>query len=193
MIDPIVAAAFGEVGRLASSLAGDRELQRAVDEAAQLALAAVKQGNKLLFAGNGGSAAEAQHLAAEYVHRFKFDRPGLPAIALTTDTSILTAIGNDCGYENVFVRQIEAIGRPADLLFLSSTSGRSPSVLRAVAAARRMEITTVLLTGASYRPIADGPDLLIAVPSTVTARIQEVHLMIGHTICEFVEQRVFGS
>lgn len=193
MIDPIVSAAVDEAAQLASSIAGDREMLGAVSKAARMALAAIKSGNKLLFAGNGGSAAEAQHLAAEYVSRFKFDRPGLPAIALTTDTSILTAIGNDYGYENIFVRQIEAIGRPGDVLFLSSTSGRSPNVLLAAAAARRLRLTTVFLTGASYRPVVDGPDLVITVPSTVTARIQEVHLMIGHTICEFVEQQVFGS
>jgi D-sedoheptulose 7-phosphate isomerase len=132
-------------------------------------------------------------MAAEYVSRFKFDRPGLAAIALTTDSSILTAIGNDYGYENVFFRQVEALGRDGDLLFLSSTSGRSPNVLRAISAARRIGVTTVLLTGEGYAPVADAPDIVIVVPSVVTARIQEMHLAIGHTICEIVEQGMFGS
>ena len=193
MSESIVSRAFDEIAGLVSSIASDQELRAAVSRAGDMALAAIRGKNKLLFAGNGGSAAEAQHIAAEYVSRFKFDRPGLPAVALTTDTSILTAIGNDYGYENIFVRQLEAIGRPGDLLFLSSTSGRSQNILLAVAAARQLDVATVLLTGAAYRPVADGPDLVIAVPSLVTARIQEVHLMIGHTICEFVEHQMFGS
>ena len=184
---------FDELVDLINSMANDAMLQRAVSEAMESALAVVRNGNKLLFAGNGGSAAEAQHMAAEYVSRFKFDRPGLAAIALTTDTSILTAIGNDYGYENVFSRQIEALGRPGDLLFLSSTSGRSPNVLKALSASRRGGVKTVLLTGQRYEPGIDAPDILLMVPSAVTARIQELHLVLGHSICEFVEQGMFGS
>jgi D-sedoheptulose 7-phosphate isomerase len=189
----VIGGSFHQILELVSRMARDASLQAVIEQASVSALAAVRNGNKLLFAGNGGSAADAQHMAAEYVSRFKFDRPGLAAIALTTDSSILTAIGNDYGYENVFFRQVEALGRDGDLLFLSSTSGRSPNVLRAISAARRIGVTTVLLTGEGYAPVADAPDIVIVVPSVVTARIQEMHLAIGHTICEIVEQGMFGS
>ncbi len=189
----VIGAAFDQIAELVARMARDASLQATIQQASEAALLTVRNGNKLLFAGNGGSAAEAQHMAAEYVSRFKFDRPGLAAIALTTDSSILTAIGNDYGYENVFSRQIETLGRAGDLLFLSSTSGRSPNVLRAISAARRIGVTTVLLTGEGYAPVVDAPDILIVVPSHVTARIQETHLLIGHTICEIVELRMFGS
>jgi D-sedoheptulose 7-phosphate isomerase len=187
-----VTKAFKDIATLVAVVANDQKLQAAIDQAAEMALAALARNGKLFFAGNGGSAAEAQHLAAEYVSRFKFDRPGLPAIALTTDTSALTAIGNDYGFDAVFQRQIEALARPSDLIFLSSTSGRSPNILAAISAARRLCIPTVLLTGAGYVYTSDGPDLVLAVPSSETARIQEIHLMIGHSICEIVERRIFS-
>jgi D-sedoheptulose 7-phosphate isomerase len=193
MMDSIVSRAFSDIGELASLIARSQEFQSGVQQAAEMALAVVRGTGKLLFAGNGGSAAEAQHIAAEYVSRFKFQRPGLPAIALTTDTSILTAISNDYGYEKLFARQLEAVARPGDLLFLSSTSGRSPNVLAALATARGLKVATVLLTGAGYLPLADAANLTLVVPSMVTARIQEIHLMIGHTICEYVEQKMFGE
>ncbi len=192
-MNTIVTHAFNDIRDLAGSIASNQGLLARVQQAAEMALAVVRGKGKLLFAGNGGSAAEAQHMAAEYVSRFKFNRPGLPAIALTTDTSILTAIGNDYGYEVVFARQLEALARSGDLLFVSSTSGRSPNIVTALSTARHLGLATVLLTGAGYQPVDDAPDLLLAVPSVVTARIQEVHLMIGHAICEFVEQRMFGS
>ncbi len=192
-MNTIVSAAFLDFAELATVLRADRDLQSAVDEAANRALAVILGGGKLLFAGNGGSAAEAQHLAAEYVSKFNLDRPGLAAIALTTDTSIMTSIGNDYGFEKLFERQIEALGRKGDLLFLSSTSGRSANILSGLAAARRQGVATVLLTGSGYHSAAVEPDILLKVPSKVTARIQEAHLLIGHTICEFVEQRMFGS
>lgn len=182
-----------EIISLIDLISLDAVLQEALQDAKTRALSVLRNGNKLLFAGNGGSAAEAQHMAAEYVSRFKFDRPGLAAIALTTDTSILTAIGNDYGYDNVFSRQIEAIGRPGDLLFLSSTSGRSPNVLKALSAARQTGVATVLLTGGRYQAMETPPDVLIVVPSVVTARVQEMHLVLGHCICEFVENGIFGS
>lgn len=188
-----VAKAFKDIAALVAAVADDRNLQAGIDQAAEMALAALARKGKLLFAGNGGSAAEAQHMAAEYVSRFKFDRPGLPAIALTTDTSALTAIGNDYGFDTVFQRQIEALAQPADLIFLSSTSGRSPNILLAISAARRLGVQTVLLTGAGYLHTSDGPNLVLVVPSKETARIQEIHLMIGHSICEIVEQRTFGA
>ncbi|MEW6436070.1 MAG: SIS domain-containing protein [Pseudomonadota bacterium] len=188
-----VTKAFKDIAALVADVANDKKLQAGIDQAAEMALSALARNGKLFFAGNGGSAAEAQHLAAEYVSRFKFDRPGLPAIALTTDTSALTAIGNDYGFDAVFQRQIEALARPSDLIFLSSTSGRSPNILAAISAARRLCVPTVLLTGAGYVHASDGPDLVLTVPSSETARIQEIHLMIGHSICEIVELRIFGA
>ena len=188
-----VIKALKDIASLVAAVANDQKLQAGIDQAAEMALSALARNGKLLFAGNGGSAAEAQHLAAEYVSRFKFDRPGLPAIALTTDTSALTAIGNDYGFNAVFQRQIEALARPSDLIFLSSTSGRSPNILAAISAARRLCVPTVLLTGAGYVYPSDGPDLVLAVPSSETARIQEIHLMIGHSICEIVELRTFSA
>ena len=191
-MNELVSSAFREHAELSASIAGSGELIAQVEAAARKALTTIRSGGKLMFAGNGGSAAEAQHLATEYASRFRFDRPALPAIALTTDTSVLTSIGNDYGFEKVFARQLEAIGRKGDVVFLSSTSGRSPNILVALSTARRLDISTVLLTGKGYSPAIDGPDILIVVPSTATARIQEVHLLIGHTICEYVEREMFA-
>jgi len=192
-MERMISAAFREYAELAAAVAQDGDLQARVAAAATKAVSVLRGGGKLMFAGNGGSAAEAQHLAAEYVSRFKFDRPGLPAMALTTDTSILTAIGNDYGFDKVFSRQLEAVGRPGDLLFVSSTSGGSPNILTALTAARRMGVTSALLTGANYQPVADAPEFLFVVPSKETARIQEIHFLIGHSICEVVESQMFGS
>lgn len=154
--------------------------------------AAVRGGGKLLLFGNGGSAADAQHVAAELVVRYHADRPAIAAIALTTDSSALTAGANDLGYERVFARQIEALGRPGDVAVGISTSGRSPNVLAALAAARERGLRTTGLTG------ADGPqmqalcDALLRVPSRVTARIQEMHIFLGHILCKALEQRLAG-
>ncbi len=153
----------------------------------------LRNGGKLLFAGNGGSAADAQHLAAEFVNRFQRDRRAFAAIALTTDTSILTSIGNDSGYEHVFSRQIEALGRPGDLLVAISTSGNSPSILSAVAAARQAGMGTVALTGGSGGRLAAAADQAFIVPSATTARIQETHITLGHAICALVEDLVAES
>lgn len=153
---------------------------------------AFKAGNKVLLAGNGGSAADAQHIAAEFVARFEFDRPGLPSIALSTDTSMLTAIGNDYGYEQVFSRQVQANGRAGDVFIGLSTSGNSKNVLRAVEACRDMGIVTVALCGAGGR-LREVCDYAIAVPSTHTPRIQEGHGLIGHIICGLVEESMWGA
>jgi D-sedoheptulose 7-phosphate isomerase len=153
-----------------------------------------QRGNKLLICGNGGSAADAQHVAAEFVNRFRFDRSALPAIALTTDTSILTSIGNDYTFERIFSRQVEALGQKGDVLVGISTSGRSASVLRALRAARERGLTTVGFTGAKGRRImASLCDHCLSIPSTDTARIQECHEFIWHVICGMVEQRVFAK
>lgn len=150
-----------------------------------------RRGGKLLLCGNGGSAADAQHIAAEFVSRFRRERRGLPAIALTTDTSILTAISNDYGYERVFARQVEALGRPGDMVIGISTSGVSASVMTAMRAARDGGMATVGFTGASGGMLVDHVDLCLCVPSHNTARIQEVHITVAHVVCEIVERTLF--
>lgn len=155
-----------------------------------------RAGGKLLLFGNGGSAADAQHMAAEFVNRFMLDRRPLPAIALTTDSSVLTSIGNDFGFDLVFVKQLEALGKPADLALAISTSGRSPNVVKALAAARDMGMRTAALTGGTAKPGGDlGPlaDLLLNVPTDSTPHIQETHLWVEHMICELVEMEMFGD
>lgn len=153
----------------------------------------LRNGNKLLFLGNGGSAADAQHLAAEFVNRFLVDRPALAAIALTTDTSALTAIGNDMGFDAVFARQIEALGRPGDLLVAISTSGNSPNVLRAVDTAARLGLATVGLSGGAGGGLATRVDTAFVVPSAETPRIQETHILLGHVLCGMVDALLFGE
>ena len=148
---------------------------------------AVQAGNKLLFFGNGGSAADAQHFAAELVIRFKRDRKPIPAIALTTDTSALTAAGNDLGYDRIFARQVEALGRPGDVAVGSSTSGRSPNVIEAFKMARKMRLKSVAFTGGDGGDLSNLVDALLVVPSKTTARIQEMHLTIGHMLCGALE------
>jgi len=165
-------------------------LERAIDLIAD-ALAA---GRKLLLFGNGGSAADAQHLAAEFVGRFQRERRPLPAIALTTDTSALTAIANDYGYDEVFARQVSALGAAGDVALAISTGGRSPSVLRAVDVCRELGIKTIGLTGGDGGTLARLVDLCLRVSaSTHAARIQETHILIGHVLCELVDRRLFGE
>lgn len=150
-------------------------------------------GNKTLLAGNGGSAADAQHLAGEFVSRFYFDRPALSSIALTTDTSILTAIGNDYGYEQIFARQVHANGNKGDVFIGISTSGSSKNILEALKVCREKEITTVGLTGETGGTMDELCDYCIKVPSAETPRIQESHILIGHIICSLVEESIFGN
>jgi D-sedoheptulose 7-phosphate isomerase len=161
-------------------------------EVAAVCIAAFRRGNRVILAGNGGSAADAQHIAAEFVSRFEFDRPGLPSIALTTDTSMLTAIGNDYGFERLFLRQLEANGRSGDVFIGISTSGNSKNVLMALENCARLGITSVGLAGRGGE-IQAKCDHLISVPSTRTARIQESHIMIGHIICGLVESEMFRT
>jgi len=151
---------------------------------------ALKNGNKILICGNGGSAADAQHFAAEIVGRFKLERKGFPAIALTTDTSILTAIGNDYGFDVIFERQVEALGKEGDVLVGISTSGNSENVIKAVNKAKEMGIHTIGLLGKGGGKLKDMVDLALVVPSNDTARIQECHLTIYHVICEEVEKKL---
>jgi D-sedoheptulose 7-phosphate isomerase len=164
-----------------------RSLEGEIRKAGDLLVTALLAGKKLLLFGNGGSAADAQHIAAELVGRFVRERSPLPAIALTTDTSALTAIGNDYGFENVFERQIRALGQPGDVAIGISTSGRSANVVRAAEAARQAGIRTIALTGGDGGNLAPIVDVAIVVPSTTTARIQECHITIGHVLCEYVD------
>lgn len=162
----------------------------AIAEAVELIVASYKSGGKLLLFGNGGSAADAQHIAAELVGRYTVDRAPLAAIALTVDTSALTAIGNDFGYDHVFSRQLQALGRKGDVVIAISTSGRSPSIKFAVAAAREMGIKTIALTGAAGTEFAATCDAAIVVPTKETARIQELHITVGHILCAAIERAV---
>lgn len=170
----------------------DEGAQTALQEVCDLAVGVYQAGGKLLVAGNGGSAADAQHITGELVSRFFFNRPALPALALTTDSSILTAIGNDYGYERLFSRQIEGNGHAGDLFLAISTSGNSPNIHAAIKTARTMDIRVVGLTGASGGKMADLCDLCIKIPSTVTPRIQEGHALVGHLLCAYIERGMFG-
>ena len=160
-------------------------------EAAERIARAFREGGKLLVFGNGGSAADAQHLAAEFVNRFRRERAPLPAIALTTDTSILTAVANDYDFADVFVKQVQALGRPGDVALGISTSGRSPNVVRALAEARRRGLFTIGLGGGDGGELPGVSDLLVLVPSRETPRIQEGHLFFVHLVCELVEESLF--
>ncbi len=153
--------------------------------------AALKGGNKILLFGNGGSAADAQHIAAEFVNRFIIERPPLPAVALTTDTSIITSIANDYDFSEVFAKQIRAIGQPGDVAWGLSTSGTSPNVVKALEAAKKVEMITIGLTGRDGGHIARIVDHSLIVPSNITPRVQEVHVTIAHVICEMVDFKLF--
>ena len=172
-------------------MAGDQGLLAAIADTARACVEALRRGNKIFFAGNGGSAADAQHLAGELVSRFAYDRPGLAAFALTTDTSVLTAIGNDYGYERLFARQVEAVGTAGDVLFGISTSGRSPNILAALDVARNEGLVTVGMTGRVGGQMPERCDYLLRVPSDVTPRIQEGHIAMGHAICQIIEAQMF--
>jgi D-sedoheptulose 7-phosphate isomerase len=161
-----------------------------IDAAGRLIWEALNAGNKILLCGNGGSAADAQHIAAELVGRYEQPRRAFPAISLTTDTSALTALSNDYGYEEVFARQVEALGSVGDVLIAISTSGKSPSVVKAADQARAMGCKTIALTGCSGDPLASHCDLAVVVPSDRTSRVQEAHITIGHLWCEMVDARV---
>jgi D-sedoheptulose 7-phosphate isomerase len=187
----VVAEQFRETSENLQLMMKDAALLAAVVEVTGACVEALRQGHKLLFAGNGGSAADAQHLAAELVSRYAYDRPGLPAFALTTDTSVLTAIGNDYGYDYLFARQLEAVGATGDVFFGISTSGRSPNVLRAFDAARAKGLVTVGMTGRAGGQLQGRCDYLLRVPSDSTPRIQEGHIAIGHAICQTIEAQLF--
>ena len=171
----------------------DKDLLETITQVANVMTEACKFSNKVLVAGNGGSAADAQHFAGELVSKFFFDRPGLPAFSLATDTSILTAIGNDYGYERAFARQIQAVGNKGDVFLGISTSGNSKNIILAVEEAKKKEIITVALVGSKACMLDNLCDYVIKVPSDVTPTIQESHLMIEHMICAIIENNIFGD
>ena len=175
-----------------STLLGEDALMQQVFELAEKCTAALRAGGKIIFCGNGGSFADAQHLSAEFTSRFLFDRPGLPSLTLGTNSSSMYAIGNDYGYDYVFAREIEAIATPADILIAITTSGNSGNILKALEAANKGNIPTVVFTGASRGMLDDATETL-NVPSTDTARIQECHILIGHIICGMVEIEIFRN
>lgn len=164
-----------------------------IEELSRLCIELYKGQNKTILAGNGGSAADAQHIAAELVGRYGFDRPSIPSLALTTDTSCLTAIGNDYGYDKVFSRQLEGMGQEGDIFIGISTSGNSKNIINAFEVAKRKGITTVALVGRDGGEMAKMADIALIVPSDSTPRIQESHILIGHIICDIIEKETFGN
>ena len=178
---------------LKQALLENEKLIQTIAEVAEAMSRALAEGHKLFFFGNGGSAADAQHLAAELVGRYQHERRALPALALTANTSTLTAIGNDYSYERVFARQLEALGSPGDVAVGISTSGKSPNVLSAMRTAKEIPVTTVGMTGMRGGDLAGLVDYCICVPSEQTPRIQEGHILIGHILCEVIEQNFVGE
>ena len=187
----IVKAQIAASIKAKQDLLADACLLDQIANIAALVTDAYKAGNKTLLAGNGGSAADAQHIAGEFVARFYFDRPGLPSIALTTDSSILTAVANDYGYEYLFSRQVQAMGNKGDIFIGISTSGNSPNILKALDACKEKGIISIGFTGMSGGKMADKCDYCIKVPSNETPRIQEAHILIGHILCCIVEEELF--
>jgi D-sedoheptulose 7-phosphate isomerase len=170
----------------------DNDLMEKISLAADKITKTYKNNNKTMLAGNGGSAADSQHIAGEFVSRFMFNRPGLPSIALSTDTSILTAIGNDYGYERLFARQIQAQGVEGDVFIGISTSGNSPNIIEALKTCKQKGIFSIGLTGNNKESLIMNSDLCINIPSKSTPRIQESHILVGHILCGIVEENIFG-
>ncbi len=188
-IEEIIKKAFQESTELRDQFLKDSLGQ--IIKVVNVITASLKKGNKILLFGNGGSAADAQHLAAEFVNRFTIERPPLPAIALTTDTSIITSIGNDYDFAQIFAKQIRAIGQAGDVAIGMSTSGVSPNVLRGLETAKKMELITIGLTGRDGGQVAQVVDYCLNVPSNSVPRIQEVHITLGHVICQLVDYKLF--
>jgi D-sedoheptulose 7-phosphate isomerase len=184
---------IADAQRIMAEMLKDSSLLARVEDAVVACVQSIRSGGKVLLAGNGGSAADAQHIAGEFVSRFAFDRPGLAAVALTTDTSILTAIGNDYGYERLFSRQVQALGRAGDVFIGYSTSGKSPNVLRAFESAREAGLICIGFTGNRGGPMRGLCDHLLEVPSPDTPKIQEGHLVLGHILCGLVEREIFRT
>jgi D-sedoheptulose 7-phosphate isomerase len=176
-----------------NSILADTHIMTTVENIGKACAASVRDGGKVMFCGNGGSAGDSQHLAAEMVGKLVFDRPGMAGLALTTDTSALTAVGNDFGYEHVFSRQVEALGRAGDVLIGISTSGGSKNVIKAMEVARAKGIKTVAMTGMKRGPMADLADHWIAIPHAETQKIQEGHMVLGHIFCALMEAEIHGD
>jgi D-sedoheptulose 7-phosphate isomerase len=191
--DDMVAAHFRRSCETLERAADDAQFRAAIHGIADVIAHAFRDGGKLMIAGNGGSAADAQHIAGEFLSRLNFDRNPLPAIALTTDTSVLTAIGNDYGFDRAFERQVRGLGRPGDVLMAISTSGRSPNVMAALEAAREIGITTIGLSGDGEREMAVHCDHYLAAPAAETPLIQQIHIVAAHAICGLVERDLFGA
>ena len=190
-MSPRISQSISESIAAKQALLADESFLARIQQAADIIIASLKQGGKIHFCGNGGSAADAQHLAAELSGRFYYDRPPLNAEALHCNTSYLTAVGNDYGYDQVFARLLRGTAKKGDVLVGLSTSGNSKNILVAYDACREIGITTLSLTGATGGKMAPATDLLLNVPSTDTPRIQECHIMVGHIICELVESALF--
>jgi len=192
-LSEFIARELEKTAEVIDRIRSSTELMATIETIAARCIEAYRAQNKVLLAGNGGSAADAQHIAAEFLSRFKLDRSPLPAIALTTDSSVLTAIGNDYGFTGVFERQIRGLGRAGDVFIGLSTSGRSENVLAALRAARELNIVTVGFTGSGGGDMRGLCDFICAAPSDDTALIQQVHLVAAHAICLLVEQDLFGA
>jgi D-sedoheptulose 7-phosphate isomerase len=191
--DDIVATYFRHSVATMELAAADEKLHRTIRSIADLIENIFRSGNKLMLAGNGGSAGDAQHVAGEFLSRLNFDRAPLAAVALSTDTSVLTAIGNDYGFEHVFERQVRGLGKRGDGLFAISTSGRSPNILAALRAARGLGISTMGFTGAEGGSMKDLCDICLFAPANETPLIQQIHITAAHTVCDLVERSMFGK
>jgi D-sedoheptulose 7-phosphate isomerase len=186
-----VAEQLAEASRVLENMSLDIELKEKIVEAARMCATCLESGGKILLVGNGGSAADAQHIAAEFVNYFNFDRPGLAALALTTDSSVLTSISNDSSFERVYSRQVQALGRQGDVLIAYSTSATSKNILNAITTSKSLGIKVIGLTGLNVGKFSDDCDVLLQTPSTSTAKIQEGHLVIGHILSGLVESMSF--
>lgn len=184
-------AILSESAEVHSLMAASEEFVSSITETAAICCAAIRSGSKILFAGNGGSAADAQHLTAELVNRFNHDRPAIAAIALSTDTSVITSVGNDTGFESLFSRQIEALGKSGDILILLSTSGNSPNIINAAKRAKERGIVVAGFTGERENRLAELSDIVIKTPSDCTPRIQEGHILAGHILCDLIEAELY--
>ncbi|MFL1780512.1 Phosphoheptose isomerase [Candidatus Hepatincolaceae symbiont of Richtersius coronifer] len=189
----IILESYRKTNRVIENIIADDNFISKIEVIAKICTTALQNGKKMMFCGNGGSAADSQHLSGELVSRFKFDRPGLYAIALTVDTSIITAIGNDYGYEKAFSRQVEAIGQAGDILIGFSTSGKSTNIIKAMETAKLKGIITIGMLGLDGNAVGAISDHNINIPSTETPHIQEGHIMTGHILCDLIEQMIFGN
>lgn len=182
-----------ETQRIMLAMLANEELHARVEAAAEACITSIKNGGKILLAGNGGSAADAQHIAGEFVSRFNFDRPGMSAIALTTDTSILTSVGNDYGYEKLFARQVQAHAKAGDIFIAYSTSGKSPNVIAGLHEAKKRGVVCIGMTGSHGGPMKELCEYYLEVPSCETPKIQEGHAVLGHILCGLVELALFQA